>query len=193
MTLTKAMPAINAEPKTTGTVPGVTRWRRAFAWTGYAIVALLTVFVGAGTLAPVLLGYHSTTVYGGSMGSSLPAGSIAVTGTVRSEEVRVGDIVAFARRGDTATVMHRVTGIEERDAQRLATLRGDMNGAADPEPLLLSGNGDRLVYYVPFLGYVVHYSRTATFLVFAAGCLASALAWEQVRMRRMVAAPLKEG
>ena len=127
------------------------------------------------------------------MGSSLPTGSIAVTETVGSEEVRVGDIVAFARHGEKATVMHRVTGIEERDAQRLATLRGDMNGAADPEPLLLSGNGDRLVYYVPFLGYVVHYSRTATFLVFAAGCLASALAWEQVRMRRMVAAPLKEG
>ena len=187
MTLTKAMPAINAEPKTTGTVPRVTRWRRAFAWTGYAIVAVLTVFVGAGTLAPVLLGYHSTTVYGGSMGSSLPAGSIAVTGTVRSEEVRVGDIVAFARRGDTATVMHRVTGIEERDAQRLATLRGDMNGAADPEPLLLSGNGDRLVYYVPFLGYVLHYARTTAVLVPTLLAIASIVAFEWLRARRRVA------
>ena len=161
--------------------------RRALTWAGYAVFAMAAAFVCSGTVVPALFGYHSTAVYGGSMGPSLPAGSIAVTETIGSGEVQVGDIIAFARRGDRATVMHRVTGIDERDAQPLVTLRGDINAADDPEPLLLYGNGDRLVYYVPFLGYVLHYARTTTALVPTLLAIASIVAFEWLRARRRVA------
>ena len=161
--------------------------RRALTWAGYAVFAMAAAFVCSGTVVPALLGYHSTAVYGGSMGPSLPTGSIAVTETVGSEEVQLGDIIAFAHRGDKATVMHRVVAIEERDAQPLVTLRGDMNGADDPEPLLLNGDGDRLVYYVPFLGYLLHYARTTAVLVPTLLAIASIVAFEWMRARRRVA------
>ncbi len=166
--------------------------RRAVKWPAYLVLGLAAVFVCAGTVAPALLGYHSTTVYGGSMGSSMPAGSVAVTETVGFEDVRVGDVIAFARADSKQTVMHRVTAIDERDGQRFATLRGDSNGAADTEPLVLtSGQGDRLVYHVPFLGYVLHYSRTPTVLAPALVVVALIVTFEWFRTQRRARIELK--
>lgn len=165
--------------------PAILSLRRAVKWAAYLVLGLAAVFVSAGTVAPALLGYHSTTVYGGSMGSNMPAGSVAVTETVGFEDVRVGDVIAFARGDRHQPVMHRVTAIDERDGQRFATLRGDSNGAADTEPLVLaSGQGDRLVYHVPLLGYVLHYARTTTVLVPAFIGVVLLLAFEWFRTQR---------
>ncbi len=172
--------------------PAMPRVRPAAKWAAFLVLGLAGVFVCAGTVAPAVLGYHSTTVYGGSMGSRLPAGSVAVTKTVGFEDVSVGDVIAFARAGSNQTVMHRVTALEELDGHRFATLRGDSNGAPDTNPLVLtSGHGDRLVYHVPLLGYVLHYARTTTVLVPAFIGVVLLLAFEWSRTQRRARVELK--
>ena len=109
---------------------------------------------------PAFAGYHNLTVMGGSMGSALPTGSVAVTRTIDFSNVQVGDIIAFQRPGASIPVVHRVVDIRDVDGVRAAITRGDANLQDDPEPLALQGRGDRVVYYVPWAGYALVFVRS---------------------------------
>ncbi len=113
-----------------------------------AVPSLLTLF-----------GYRVYVIYGGSMGSSLPAGSIGVTETVDSQSIEVGDVVAMKKSGRALPVLHRIVGIETADGTTMYTTQGDSNAHADPEPVALEGPGDRVVFAIPYLGYLVHFAR----------------------------------
>ena len=115
---------------------------------------------------PGLIGFHNVTITGGSMGSALPVGSVAVTRTVAFRDVRVGDIIAFTHPGGSVAVVHRVVEIRESGTGRSAITRGDANADNDPEALALDqGRGDRVVYDVPYVGYAFVFVRTPGGLV----------------------------
>jgi signal peptidase len=115
------------------------------------------------SLGPRLIGYSSIVVQGGSMATSLPVGSIAVTEQVPAEAINVGDVILFhppATSPNHASVMHRVVSVREENGQRLFRTKGDANATPDPWEFGLEGNGARLVYAVPYVGYLVAYVRT---------------------------------
>ena len=133
------------------------------------LVGAALVVVGALTvsLAPRLLGYSSVVVYGGSMADSVPVGSIAVTETVRPEDVSVGDVIVF-HPPTTLTnlstnplpLMHRVVSVREEEGQRVFQTKGDANPTPDPTEVALQGTGSRVVYTVPYIGYLVNFAGT---------------------------------
>ena len=152
-------------PRTAGGRHIVSQERRARLLRRLARAVMLTlgaaVFaVVAAVTAPGLVGMHTIVVTGGSMGSALPLGSVAVTRTIDMHDVRAGDVIAFRQPGAGATVIHRVVDIQNADEGLVATTKGDANAAADPEPLLMTSRGDRVVYHVPYVGYAVVYART---------------------------------
>ncbi len=120
--------------------------------------------------APSIWGWHQAAVLGGSMGSALPVGSVAVLRTVDAEALAVGDVIAVKASG-ARTVMHRITAIQEQAGERVAILKGDANERADPVPVVLRGSGDRLVYYVPLAGYLFDWARSPFVLLIAAALL----------------------
>jgi signal peptidase len=127
---------------------------------GTAVVVLGALAV---SLGPRLIGYSSIVIQGGSMATSLPAGSIAVTEQVPAEAISVGDVILYhppATSPDHASVMHRVVSVREEDGQVLFRTKGDANSTPDPWEFGLEGNGARLVYAVPYVGYLVAYVRT---------------------------------
>ncbi len=109
---------------------------------------------------PAFAGFHNLTVMGGSMGSALPTGSVAVTRTIDFRDVHVGDVIAYQRPGASIPVVHRVVEIREVDGVRAAITRGDANPQDDPETLALEGRGDRVVYHVPWAGYALVFVRS---------------------------------
>lgn len=115
--------------------------------------------VGAGTI-PSLFGCVHYTVYGGSMEPALRMGSVAVTRTVPSESLEVGDIIAFppSDRADEVLI-HRIVGIEVEDGERVFTTKGDQNPTADPRPVKLDGDGAKLWYSVPLAGYIIDFAH----------------------------------
>lgn len=136
--------------------------RRVSVLLSGAVYLLLLAAIGlllAATL-PGLLGYHTTIIYGGSMGRALPAGSVAVTQMVDASAVEPGDVIGYRRRDSQQVVFHRVVSIDDVDGRRIATTRGDANVTADPQPLTLTAKGERLVYYVPWVGYVLAFVRS---------------------------------
>lgn len=162
----------------------------------WGTIAVLVCLLGA-ALLPAYAGYHQATIYGGSMGDALPLGSVAVTRTIGAQDVRVGDVIAVGSGGAGPAVLHRVISLEESDAGPVAVTRGDANSAADPASHILSGRGDRVVYHIPRLGYVIHHSRTMPVSGILAGAVALAgvsYAIQRYRQRaRCVTSPARGG
>jgi signal peptidase len=90
----------------------------------------------------------------GSMGPTIPAGSLAVVKKIPASDVRVGDVVTIDR-GSALPVTHRVTSVSPAggDAVKI-TMRGDANQADDPAPYVVTSV--RIVLgSVPQLAYAV--------------------------------------
>jgi len=150
-----------------GRIPAVpARARRLLGLTANVMLAG-TVLVVAGalaaSLAPRLLGYSSVVVYGGSMADSIPIGSIAVTKEVHPEDVAVGDVIVFyppTTSPDRSPLMHRVVSVREEDGQRLFRTKGDANATPDHWEIGIEGRGSRVIYAVPYVGYLMDFART---------------------------------
>jgi signal peptidase len=130
-------------------------------------VVLVVVGALAASLAPRLLGYSSVIVYGGSMAHSVPVGGIAVTKEVRTEDVGVGDVIVFYPPTTSTNpspkpspLMHRVVSVREEEGQRLFQTKGDANATPDPWEIGIEGRGSRVVYTVPYVGYLINFAGT---------------------------------
>ncbi|MGX4655193.1 signal peptidase I [Micromonospora sp. SCSIO 07396] len=90
----------------------------------------------------------------GSMGPTIPAGSLAVVREIPASEVAVGDVVTVDR-APLPPITHRVVDIADGGGSvRLLTLRGDANESNDAAPHAVTHV--RLVEWsVPKLGYAV--------------------------------------
>jgi len=135
------------------------RWVRTCAgWSCAGIVLVLVILMAIPAMLS-LFGYRSYVIYGGSMGSSLPAGSVGLTRTVDSSSLKVGDVIAIRRTGGAVPVLHRIVRVEADGSATVYTTQGDRNASPDPEPVTLQGTGDRVAFAIPYLGYLVHFAR----------------------------------
>lgn len=149
--------------------PGALVWaRRAATAAVYAMLAVIAVALLAVTL-PGFGGYHAVVVYGGSMGDALPAGSVAVTRRVDAAALREGDVIAIGTRREGEPILHRVVGVEDVGGRRYLTTRGDANDTDDPRPIAVEGEGERVAYHLPWLGYVLVFARTPLGLALCIG------------------------
>jgi signal peptidase I len=136
--------------------------RRAVYWSAVAAVSLALLVVLA-TVGARLVGYSPHVMYGGSMGSTAPLGSVALIEGVSAESLEVGDVILFRPPSSGQPrdpVMHRVISIEEVDGQRVFRTKGDSNTSADPWEMRLVGDGGRLVFVVPYVGYLFWFLQT---------------------------------
>src|SRR5438094_9069535 len=89
----------------------------------YGIFAIaLIALLGALSLvaAPRLLGYGTLIVQGGSMGDSIPIGSLVFTQSLTAENVQLGDVVLVHEQnesGGAVPKLHRVISLERRYGQ----------------------------------------------------------------------------
>ena len=132
---------------------------RVWSWVVLAALVGLLLLVAAATV-PVLFGYHTYIVRGGSMEPALRLGSVAVTGSTNPLDLAVGDVIAWRASSDSPPVLHRIVEITSVDGERRFVTQGDANASQDPEPVALQGPGDKVVYAVPYAGYILEYSRS---------------------------------
>ena len=152
-------------------------------WLAVAVVSLALVAVLASAGAR-LFGYSPYVMYGGSMGSTAPMGSLAFIDDVPAQSLQVDDVIVFrpASSGEPRQpVMHRIVSIEEADGQRVIRTRGDANESADPWELRLTGEGGRLVFVAPYAGYFFWFFKTRTAWSFVVLPLAAYLGFVALR------------
>jgi signal peptidase len=111
---------------------------------------------------PVLFGYHTYIVNGGSMEPALKRGSVAVTHPTSPRALRVGDVIAYHHTPENPPVLHRIVKVIDDNGQLGFLTQGDQNKTADSEPASLQGPGDKVVYSVPYAGYVLGFAEGST-------------------------------
>lgn len=119
-----------------------------------AMIAALAVAV-----VPRFLGYGAVAINGGSMGESIPTGSLMIARWVPDEQVRVGQVIVVAEPG-RAAVAHRVVSLQENGGNILVRTKGDANQAPDPGPFLLPARVLTAAHTIPYLGYLALYVKT---------------------------------
>ena len=117
--------------------------------------SLVLVAVG-----PRFVGFSSFVVTGGSMEPSIQKGAIAIGKPVSPASLAAGDVVVFKTRTGSAPTIHRIVAIEAIDGAWSITTKGDANDLADPQPLVVRQEGSRIVYSVPYAGYLLELPRT---------------------------------
>lgn len=128
-------------------------------------VVALAALLGALSLvaAPRLFGYGTLVVQGGSMGESIPIGSLVFTQSIPSESVQLGDVILVREQNDSggaAPKLHRVISLERHDGQVVVWTKGDANNTPDPLPYVLPGQVLTPAYHLQYLGYLAGFIAT---------------------------------
>ena len=127
------------------------------------IVLLLLVGTLSVVVVPRFVGYPTLTVQGGSMGDSIPRGSLVIGRWIAPEEVRLNDVILVQEKQDgvaRSPKIHRVVSLDEEDGRILVQTKGDANDSVDPGLYVLP---DRVAVHArtaPYVGYVVDFVRT---------------------------------
>ena len=160
---------------------------RLLSYAVFAILLAIGALVAAATL-PILFGYHTYVVDGGSMESGLKNGSVAVAKATSPSSLAVGDVIAQRESPEGPAVLHRIVRITDDDTGRLLYTLGDADPAADPEPVTLLGTGDKVIYSVPYAGYILNFGESTLGRVLLLGAplvlLASITLYEKSPRRR---------
>jgi signal peptidase len=133
-------------------------------WTSTVATALLMVIavllVGSAALVYV---FHPRfdTVLTGSMRPGIQPGDVVVVRPVPTDELKVGDVIAYLPPAHTTPVLHRIVSI---DSSGLVT-KGDANNVADPWGKVGTDSATtlRLVWVIPKVGLVAH-NRSTVFI-----------------------------
>lgn len=146
----------------------------------YGLLAVMLVFV-----MPGLFGFKTYSGTGSSMGDTIPDGSLIVTRAVASEDVEIGDVIAFRWPGFEHTITHRVIGIRSQGDVPVFITMGDGNQTRDPFPTSGDQQIRQVVYSAPYLGSYLPVARSLIYvLAFAGGFIL----WRRHRRRRLALA-----
>lgn len=96
-------------------------------------------------------------VKSGSMEPKIMTGSIVA---IRASDVyNTGDVITFDGRNSIIPTTHRIVEIHTEDGETTFTTKGDANEEADAEPALLSSVRGKVLFTIPYAGYVLDFAR----------------------------------
>ena len=141
--------------------PTVRQFERTLVAVATVVAAIVLLAIAAAGL-PTLVGADSYVVGGASMGTAVRPGSIVVAKRVDPASLEVGDIVTFRRpQNPDVAVTHRVVRIRDEDGVIKLQTQGDANASLDPEEVSTSLPISKMVYTIPYVGYVITFARTS--------------------------------
>jgi signal peptidase I len=159
----------------------VTTVRRGASRVLHGLVLTAMIAVAALVLVPRLTGHELYVITTGSMTGTADVGSLVISRTVPTHDLRVGDVITYVPPPDTGNehpVTHRIAAIEE-DVYGLATFttKGDANAAVDPWTFQLDQQVQpRMRTAVPWIGLPVLWLADRTTRLLAIGLPALAVA-----------------
>lgn len=117
------------------------------------ILALALVGVRLFALSPY-------TVLSASMEPSYPVGSLIYVQSVEASQIEVGDPISFVLNEDLVVATHRVVEVDLEKSHFIT--KGDANTSVDGAPVHFENLLGRVVFSVPYLGFIAHFIGTQT-------------------------------
>jgi signal peptidase I len=110
---------------------------------------------------PTVAGYHSFTVLSGSMVPALQVGDLVVDEPLAPLDIRPGDVITFPDpEHGGRLITHRARGIRVHGTTVEVTTKGDANNSMEEWSIAATGRVGRVVYRLPWLGYVLVSARS---------------------------------
>ena len=160
---------------------------RACSFAAFGVLLVALGLVATATL-PGLFGYHTYTIDGGSMEPTLSVGDAAVTKPSSPRSLEVGDVIVRRDTRGGQPVLHRIVEIVSVDGQLAFITQGDKNNAPDVQPVVLAGTGDKVIYSVPYAGYLLNFGTSTLGHILLLGAplalLAAISLYEKLPLRR---------
>jgi signal peptidase I len=135
----------------------------------YTILIIFLIFISGSLILTKLntpIQYRIYSIQSGSMEPVLPLGSVIAV--LPRDNYQVNDIVTFAKNDDPKnTVTHRIVDIsrdEDLDSTSYRT-KGDANEDPDRELLRSERVVGKVLFHLPYLGYLVAFAQTQIGLI----------------------------
>ena len=114
---------------------------------------------------PTIAGHRLYVVLSGSMSPAFEAGGLVVVRPAEAEEIAVGDIITYWEPGEGAKLTtHRVVEVEDENGLQFIT-KGDANEVVDQEPVPAENLVGKVVFAIPYAGYVADFAQSPQGLV----------------------------
>lgn len=118
-------------------------------------------------------------VKSGSMEPTIKTGGIVVIAP--SDTYSVGDVITFGQ--DTKTQIpttHRIVRIEGDGPLRAFATKGDANSTEDPAPTRLDSIKGKMIFTVPYLGYILDFAKKPSGFVLLVGIPALMIIFDEL-------------
>lgn len=138
------------------------------AFTIFMTIMIFLIFITvqsrmAGT-EPSLFGNRLYIVDSGSMMPTINVNSLIIVKEKLAEEIEVGDIITYYGRERVNRITHRV--VDKVDNGEAFITRGDANNTDDPNPLGRERLIGKVIYSLPYIGYVFRFLSSTPGIVF---------------------------
>jgi signal peptidase len=131
------------------------RWTIIIIFLALILGLVLIVFV------PNWWGVNLLSVASGSMEPTIPVGSVVIEKSVDITTILPGDIITYrSPELFNSIVTHRVVEVTISDGERVFRTKGDANNGYDLELVPASKVTGRILFHLPYLGYLSQFVRT---------------------------------
>ncbi len=123
-----------------------------------ALVGVAGVFLAS--LLPIPGNIELKIVKSGSMEPTIKTGAVVIVKPLAIESYQVGDIVTFGE--DTTRQIpttHRIVSVETVENRIAFMTKGDANEEADPQQVPADEVIGKVIFNVPFAGYILDFAR----------------------------------
>ena len=118
------------------------------------VIALLLL----ATMIPIPGNIQAKIVKSGSMEPAIKTGGLVII--VPKESYKVGDIITFGKdTKEQIPTTHRIVSVEGEGSLVEFVTKGDANDAEDPITTKLSDVKGKVIFDVPYLGYVLDFAK----------------------------------
>jgi signal peptidase len=144
----------------------------------FFIAFLLLALLLLGSLMP-FMGYQIRIVQSGSMAPTMPLGSALIVRSV--EGYAVEDVITYQRIGEAEATTHRIIGESpDPDEGVMYITQGDANNVADQRPVAKREIFGKVVYHIPYLGFLLDFIRQPIGFLLVIGIPAAWIVYEQI-------------
>jgi signal peptidase I len=147
------------------TEPGPPKPKRRHTRLWRIVKSALAALFAAGCLGYALLfAFHLQPVVmlTGSMGTTIPPGSLVIDREVAPTTLKVGDMITFQKPlGQPGLDTHRIIAINRSNGHTSYQTKGDANPTPDPWTIQFQGQAaHQVTYTIPRLGWLLLFLRT---------------------------------
>jgi len=126
----------------------------------FIVYMLVFMFKGMKTNeTPTIFGHQIYIVRSNSMSPTFETGSLLLVKHVDTSSIQVNEIITFKEKNDSVATTHRVVKILNDNGLQFVT-RGDANNVDDPMPVSADEVVGRVVFWIPYIGYLLGFIRT---------------------------------